>query len=186
MTNNDLCKILCFTPLEIRIELRNVSGKLTFYCKFLNNWDIRRRKIMTRKIFIDKTKEFKKPSINTNQYDFFCHPPPLPLSPSCPSLQNSGAINRMSLENKSPQVKIFTNKNIAYLPTSLRDLAKLWGRCNFLLCHANTSREKLTYPLMHCFRSYLMKYFPCTFLLIVSTIGGLVCFLSNKAFLQQV
>ena len=26
---------------------------------------------MTRKIFIDKTKEFKKPSINTNQYDFF-------------------------------------------------------------------------------------------------------------------
>ena len=54
----------------------------------------------------------------------------------------------MSLENKSPQVKIFTNKNLAYLPTSLRDLAKLWGRCNFLLCHANTSREKLTYPLM--------------------------------------
>lgn len=71
MTDNDLCKILCFTPLKIRIELRNVRGKLTFYFKFLNNWDIRRRKAMTRKIFIDKTKEFKKPSINTNQYDFF-------------------------------------------------------------------------------------------------------------------
>lgn len=61
MADNDFCKILCFTPLEIRNELRNGRGKLAFYFKFLNNWDIGRRKIMTRKIFIDKTKEFKKP-----------------------------------------------------------------------------------------------------------------------------
>lgn len=57
--------IQCFTPLEISIELRNFRGKLTFHFKFLsNNWDIRRGKQMTRKIFIDKTREFQKLSGN--------------------------------------------------------------------------------------------------------------------------
>lgn len=131
---------------------------------------------MTGKYFIDKTKEFKASMI------FFF----LILSPSSFSflssslLQNSGAISRKSLENKSPQVKILYKPKPSLSANQPEDLTKLWDRCgNFLPCHANTSR-KTNFSLTRCFRSYLTSYFPRTFLLIVSTIDGFVVSLAIR------